>query len=433
MVIRFDSVAFSGSVTPSTPLPANFQITSSNDESTSVQVVGSCSEVTQWNAYLCDTTIPLGVMIFKSNDDDQLDRSVQPVYITNKDGFNNRLNSYMDHCWDGFYTCQKRESIFPTMIAQNVNEYTLEYTGTAPKKQEFHYNGVAGSQGFVVTIKYQQANPFYVTDLNNNPIPETPYSVVLQAPEPPSQTCGSWRFEGAATNRLQFWMEPGCRILVKQQEGVQLAIRLSFTLAEFFSNYSVTDFADQMAVTLGVAPGNLKIVSVYEGSTVFVTALVENEELEDPADDVDLTVAETVFVETFTSTDGASEPVIFLNQEVIGVALDDTVIDGELPSPPTHISPNCIPQDFEFKNEDDECEEVRGRGRGRERGRGKGKGKNKCKKGGEYSLYRYFFTQSSWDTIIDGIESGDVDRETYRCTDETIEYDKVTYECYKKQ
>lgn len=44
-----------------------------------------------------------------------MDRSAQPIYIkTNEvcDGdrcFNNRLNAFMDSCWDGFYTCQFRE------------------------------------------------------------------------------------------------------------------------------------------------------------------------------------------------------------------------------------------------------------------------------------------------------------------------------------
>jgi hypothetical protein len=49
-------------------------------------------------------------------------------------GFNNKLNSYMDDCWDGFYTCQKRLSRFPTMIYQGWEEYNLEYTGTPPEK-----------------------------------------------------------------------------------------------------------------------------------------------------------------------------------------------------------------------------------------------------------------------------------------------------------
>ena len=43
--------------------------------------------------------------MFESQDDDKFDRSIQPISIHNEEiGFNNTLNSMMDHVWDGFYT-----------------------------------------------------------------------------------------------------------------------------------------------------------------------------------------------------------------------------------------------------------------------------------------------------------------------------------------
>ena len=57
-----------------------------------------------WNAWHC-TNNDIAVLMFESLDDDWMDRSVQPVYITNEEtGFNNKLNSMMDHVWDGFYS-----------------------------------------------------------------------------------------------------------------------------------------------------------------------------------------------------------------------------------------------------------------------------------------------------------------------------------------
>lgn len=63
-----------------------------------------------WNAWLCKAN--WGIMIFDSLDEDRMDRNVAPIYIKNKelcndDGecFKNRLNAFMDNCWDGFYTC----------------------------------------------------------------------------------------------------------------------------------------------------------------------------------------------------------------------------------------------------------------------------------------------------------------------------------------
>ena len=86
-------------------MPTDFQVTSNNHESTSVQVVPNCIEKVAWNAYLCDNK-DLGVMLFESQDVDRKTRSSQPLYIRDYDrGFNNRLNAYMDMCWDGAYTC----------------------------------------------------------------------------------------------------------------------------------------------------------------------------------------------------------------------------------------------------------------------------------------------------------------------------------------
>lgn len=47
-----------------------------------------------------------------------MDRSLQPIYINyNEDRTKqNKLNSYMDHGWDGHYTSQKRMSRFPGLV-----------------------------------------------------------------------------------------------------------------------------------------------------------------------------------------------------------------------------------------------------------------------------------------------------------------------------
>ena len=45
------------------------------------------------------------MLTFESLDDDRMDRSIQPIFIISEElGFNNTLNSMMDHVWDGFYT-----------------------------------------------------------------------------------------------------------------------------------------------------------------------------------------------------------------------------------------------------------------------------------------------------------------------------------------
>lgn len=82
----------------------SFQVISNNDEIVDDTCV---TYQTEWEAYRCNNEA-LGVLIFESLDADNEDRELQPVYIIDEDGNQNKINSYMDHGWDGFYTSQKR-------------------------------------------------------------------------------------------------------------------------------------------------------------------------------------------------------------------------------------------------------------------------------------------------------------------------------------
>jgi hypothetical protein len=71
--------------------------------------------------------------MFESLDADKEDRELQPVTITSSaTGYENILNSYMDHKWDGFYSSQKRLQRFPAMVEVDT-DYTIKMTGTEPK------------------------------------------------------------------------------------------------------------------------------------------------------------------------------------------------------------------------------------------------------------------------------------------------------------
>ena len=73
----------------------------------------NCDHRDKQNAWFCSDR-NLGVLLFESLDSDKWDRSIQPVYITDEEGnYSVKLNSFMDHVWDGFYTGQVRLSRFP--------------------------------------------------------------------------------------------------------------------------------------------------------------------------------------------------------------------------------------------------------------------------------------------------------------------------------
>jgi len=46
------------------------------------------------------------------------------------------------------------------------------------------------------------------------------------------------------------------------------AVRMDWTLDEFYSNGGVTSFANRVAAALGIHVSTIKVVAVYEGSVV---------------------------------------------------------------------------------------------------------------------------------------------------------------------
>lgn len=64
-----------------------------------------------------------------------------------------------------------------------------------------------------------------------------------------------------------------------------LGIRLEFTLEQFFADGGIVSFADRMAAVLGIHAADIKVVSVYEGSTIVEFQIVQRDSEEvDPLD-----------------------------------------------------------------------------------------------------------------------------------------------------
>lgn len=77
---------------------------------------------------------------------------------------------------------------------------------------------------------------------------------------------------------LEFYLTPGCEITVQPKDTLLCAVRLDWTLDEFYASGGVTRFADRVAAILGVASSQIKTVAVYQGSVIidfFVETLVD--------------------------------------------------------------------------------------------------------------------------------------------------------------
>ena len=113
ILMSFEDSKFSGSKKPRWATK-DFQITANN---TGISpILEGCKGDDWMNAYVCEAD-KLGILLFESQDDDKEDRSIQPIYVQ-KEGFEerNKLNSFMDNVWDGFYAGQIRLSRFPALL-----------------------------------------------------------------------------------------------------------------------------------------------------------------------------------------------------------------------------------------------------------------------------------------------------------------------------
>jgi hypothetical protein len=125
--------------------------------------IESCMGYPNMNGYICEAK-SLSVLQFESNDEDWMDRSCQPVFLNQQgSGINNKLNSQMDHVWDGFYAGQLRQSRFPGVInAVKGSTYDITYTGTPPKKQRFEIFAADSTADVVIRIAYPEAQAYQV-------------------------------------------------------------------------------------------------------------------------------------------------------------------------------------------------------------------------------------------------------------------------------
>ena len=117
IVLSFTSTKWDGITMPGAD--SAFQLVGAGGPNVAGKYNNCESKMKHWNGYYCNNR-NIGLLMFESLDSDTMDRSIQPINILNEEtGFNNTLNSMMDHVWDGFYTGQLRLSRFPGQLETN--------------------------------------------------------------------------------------------------------------------------------------------------------------------------------------------------------------------------------------------------------------------------------------------------------------------------
>lgn len=251
-------------------LGTEFQVISNNTGF--APYVSACNEHVGWNAFYCKQTglsNTLAMLVFESLDDDREDRAMQPIYVSQSGTEqNNKLNAFMDHCWDGFYTCQKRLQRFPAVIdAVPGSVYNITYTGTPAKKQKYTLQSDNDKLGVTISIHYPGSESRLIQkdgktiDYNQWNEAEKQYGAITQS------ACGENRFIGVK-NILEFYLMAGCTLEILPRDAIQTSVRLEWNFASFFASGGTTKFVDRLAASLGINFAEIKIVSVYEGSLI---------------------------------------------------------------------------------------------------------------------------------------------------------------------
>jgi hypothetical protein len=119
----------------------------------------------------------------------------------------------------------------------------------------------------IIKVPYPDAGSYDVL-VDSNLIDPQPWDAETKQPgliNPETAACGSNRYVGVE-NYLEFYVAPGCTVLVRPRDAIMASVRLSWTLEEFFANDGVTTFVQRLAAALGIDPSRVKVVSIYTGS-----------------------------------------------------------------------------------------------------------------------------------------------------------------------
>jgi parallel beta-helix repeat protein len=241
----------------------SFQILSNNIGVTAN--IDNCQFIFDWNAYLCRND-QLGQLVFESLDGDVEDRTFSPIQYRGEgdySAFNNTLNSFMDHCWDGHYTCQKRLSRFPGMLQLN-RAYEIWFTGTQPGNSRYTIEGASEATDYLILKIDFSKSIVYNVYADGTQVESYFYNDTLRDVPTITQThCGENRFE-ESTYTYEFYLTRNCTVTLKAQDHLYGVIRLQMTVDQFFEE----DFRNSLAYNLGITTDKIKVVGAKTGSVI---------------------------------------------------------------------------------------------------------------------------------------------------------------------
>ncbi|XP_004431348.1 PREDICTED: fibrocystin-L [Ceratotherium simum simum] len=109
----------------------------------------TCKYIPEWQSYRC-FGMEYAMMVMESLDSDTETRRLSPVAIVSN-GYVDLINGPQDHGWCAGYTCQRRLSLFHSIVALN-KSYEVYFTGISPQNLRLMLLNVDHNKAVLVGI-----------------------------------------------------------------------------------------------------------------------------------------------------------------------------------------------------------------------------------------------------------------------------------------
>ena len=221
----------------------------------------SCDFSAVWNGFRCTSDFAQLSFLQSSRDRDPV---VSPVTVSVSDyPQGTPPNQIFRHSVDSHFKF--------AAITKVGREHFLEYSATMPSGILYKLSAPTETDYIIVKLRSENPAPMFLKKQNNriaNGILGANNEYSFEAPF----SCGqNFIFrENDQTNTIVFLItaEQDCEITVENNNVIELTAKLAVAVADFYSNDGPTTFVQNMAALLGVSFDRVRIVRVYEGSTI---------------------------------------------------------------------------------------------------------------------------------------------------------------------
>lgn len=222
------------------------------------------------NGYICNRD-DLAVLQYESIAPDFNLRIMWPVTLNYWGGnWTSVTNGWREWDWLGPEPMNHRLARFVSTIRLG-QVYNMTFSAQPPSDMQFkiQQRTLAGnaSDWVAIRIYYPVANAITVM------IGRTPVDSILATSTEDvtnrTSVCGANKyFYKNGTIAFIVTGDPACQVRVSLNSNVQITARLMVNINTFFDNGGVATFVDRMCSFLNITTDRLKVVGVYEGSTV---------------------------------------------------------------------------------------------------------------------------------------------------------------------